>query len=444
MAPDSGTMHKNWGSMKHRTNGSTVRPIAVIGVLLTAAALLMASCSNSSSTGSTTTTSTSGTSSTSSPSSSTGGSGGSTAPGVTPTEIKVGTISTLTGAIASNFNAFSPGMQAYFDTVNAAGGINGRKLNLAFNLDDGGNPTTFTQLAHTLVQQDGVFAVGTSTYWFTPGLFVQTGIPTYGYNVSGNWAGPPNLFAAGSSVQDYTLGLPAVSYLIKKTKAKSVAIISYGPAIASSYNACHADAQGLAAAGINVSYDDLAASLGGSYTSAVQRMQQAGVDFVVSCMQSSDNITVARTLQQYGVKATQLWFDGYENSLLSHYTSLMQGVYFNVNGTVPFDAINAFPGKYPGVAAYLAAMKKYEPNFEFSQVGMGVGCSAGGGHQGGRQQPDPGQRHRPDQQDHQLHRRGPLRHHQLDRGPHGQHLPGLQCLRAGEGNHVRARPDNGL
>ena len=129
----------------------------------------------------------------------------SSAPGVTPTEIKVGSVSTLTGSIAANFSAFAPGMQAYFKMLNAKGGVNGRKLVLAYDLDDVGNPTTFTQLAHTLIQQDHVFAVAASTYWFTPGLFVQTKTPTYGYNVSGNWNGPDNLFAAGGSVQDYAV-----------------------------------------------------------------------------------------------------------------------------------------------------------------------------------------------------------------------------------------------
>jgi branched-chain amino acid transport system substrate-binding protein len=294
----------------------------------------------------------------------------SSAPGVTPTQINIGAISTLTGAIAANFSAFAPGMQAYFKMINAKGGINGRKLVLAYNLDDAGNPTTFTQLAHTLVQQDHVFAVAASTYWFTPNLFVQTKTPTYGYNVSGNWAGPANLFAAGGSVQDYKSGLPAVSYIIKKTNSKSVAIVSYGPAIASSYNACHADAQGLAAAGIKVSYDDLDAPLGGSLTSAVQKIQQAGADFIVSCMQGSDNITMARTIQQYGLKVHQLWFDGYDNSLLNQYSSLMQGVYFNVNGTVPFDAIKVYPGKYPGVQQYISTMQKYEPSLVYSQEAL--------------------------------------------------------------------------
>ena len=294
----------------------------------------------------------------------------SNAPGVTPTEIKVGTISTLTGAIAADFNAFSPGMQAYFDMVNAHGGVNGRKLDLAYTLDDGGNPTTFTQLAHTMVQQDHAFAVGTSTNWFTPNLFSETKIPTYGYNVSGNWAGPPNLFAAGGSIQDYVVGASPDAYLIKRTQSKSVAIISYGPAITASYDSCHTVGQTLANAGIKVGYDDLDAPLAGSYTSAVQKMQQAGTDFVLSCMQGSDDITLARAIQQYGLKVHQLWFDGYDTSLLQQYKGLMQGVYLNVNGTVPFDAVNTYPGKYPGVEQYISTMKKYAPKFVYSQEAL--------------------------------------------------------------------------
>src|ERR1019366_8702471 len=126
--------------------------------------------------------------------------GGSSSPGVTPTAINVGAISTRTGAIASDFDGLAPGVQAYFDMINAEGGINGRKLVLAYNLDDGGQPSQFTQLTHTLIDQDHAFAVMVASYWFTPNYFVETKTPTYGYNVSGNWAGPDNLFAAGGSV----------------------------------------------------------------------------------------------------------------------------------------------------------------------------------------------------------------------------------------------------
>ena len=122
---------------------------------------------------------------------------------MTATAINVGAISTLTGSIASDFNGLAPGIKAYFDMVNAQGGINGRKLLLAYNLDDGGQPSQFTQLTHTLIDQDHAFAVMVASYWFTPNYFVETHTPTYGYNVSGNWQGPANLFAAGGSVQNY-------------------------------------------------------------------------------------------------------------------------------------------------------------------------------------------------------------------------------------------------
>ncbi|MGH9078881.1 MAG: ABC transporter substrate-binding protein, partial [Acidimicrobiales bacterium] len=211
----------------------------------------------------------------------------------------MGSIASLTGAIAADFAAFVPGIQAYLNTVNAKGGVNGRKIVLTANLDDAG--TSFNQLAHTLIQQDGVFAAFISSYFFTPGLFVQTKTPTFGYNTSGNWTPAPNLFAAGGSTQDYNYGAQSTSYLMKQLHATKAAIISYVPAITSSYNACHTDAQKLQAAGIDVVYTNLYESLGGDYTPAVQRMQQQGADFVVSCMQSSDNITLARAIKQYGL-----------------------------------------------------------------------------------------------------------------------------------------------
>jgi ABC-type branched-subunit amino acid transport system substrate-binding protein len=253
--------------------------------------------------------------------------------------------------------------------VNAEGGINGRKLNLAYNLDDGGQPSQFTQLTHTLIDQDHAFAVMVASYWFTPNYFVETKTPTYGYNVSGNWAGPDNLFAAGGSVQNYVAGVPAYAFLANQTKSKSVAVISYGPSITSSYDACNTTATVLKQAGFDVSYADVGAQLGGSYSSAVQRMQQTGTQMVVSCMQESDNITMARAIQQYGLKINQLWLSGYDQSLLNQYSSLMQRVYMNLSGNVPYEAVK-YGNTYPGMQQYLKEMNKYEPAFTYNAVAL--------------------------------------------------------------------------
>src|SRR3984885_4978220 len=107
-----------------------------------------------------------------------GAAAATTAPGVTSTSITVGTISTQTGTLASNFSSLIYGERAYYNYINAQGGVNGRKINYKYALEDGGNPTTFNQLANTLINQDHVFAVtGVATAFFSPNLFTESGIP---------------------------------------------------------------------------------------------------------------------------------------------------------------------------------------------------------------------------------------------------------------------------
>jgi ABC-type branched-subunit amino acid transport system substrate-binding protein len=298
-----------------------------------------------------------------------GGSAGaatSSAPGVTANSITVGTISTQTGPIASNFSSLIYGERAYFDYIDASGGINGRKIDYKYALDDAGSGTTFNQLASTLINQDHVFAItGVATASFAPNYFAEAKIPTYGYNVTGNWAGPPNLFAAGGSVLFYGAEGPEMTYVAKKTHATSVGLLAYG--IASSAAGCQAGAKGLASAGYKVSYTDYKISYPGTTVATdVQRMKQAGVNLVISCMDVLGNINLARAVQQYGLKTSQLWLNGNDKSTLQANESLMQGVYFDIQH-VPFSAPTSI---YPGLKLYLTEMKKYEPNYVEDEVAL--------------------------------------------------------------------------
>ena len=298
-----------------------------------------------------------------------GGSAGaatSSAPGVTSNSITVGTISTQTGPIASNFSSLIYGEKAYFDYIDAQGGINGRKIDYKYALDDAGNVTTFNQLASTLINQDHVFAItGVATASFAPNYFVEAKIPTYGYNVSGNWAGPSNLFAAGGSVIYYPAEGPEIAYVANKVKATSVAFLAYG--VASSADACEAAAKGMAAAGYKIGYTDYKIAYPGTTVATdVQRMRQAGTDLIVSCMDVLGNINLARAVQQYGLKTTQLWLSGNDKSTLVANKSLMQGVYFDIQH-VPFTAPTA---EYPGLKVYLTQMEKYEPKYVEDEVAI--------------------------------------------------------------------------
>jgi ABC-type branched-subunit amino acid transport system substrate-binding protein len=286
---------------------------------------------------------------------------GTGAPGVTPTEIKVAAISTLTGILAADFGSLVPGIRAYFDMVDAHGGVNGRKIVLAYNLDDAGLSSQFQTDTHTAIDQDHAFAVAVSSYWFTPSYFVSTCTPTYGFNVNGNWAGAPNLYAAGGSVLTLKSITPAVAYLIDKTHSKSVAILAYG--VSTSSDLCRTTGNRLRAAGYDVSFTDLRLpAIGANLTPDVQRIQRAGSDFVVSCMTVTGNVALARDIQQYGLHVHQLWFDGADATVVKKYKRLLQGVYFDVQN-VPETAARLYPGVYPGLESYLQTMHRYSPGF---------------------------------------------------------------------------------
>lgn len=76
-------------------------------------------------------------------------------PGISPTEILVGNTITLEGGRNDYGVAAHGGMKLFFDQINAAGGVHGRKLELR-TLDDDNKPATAEANARQLVR-DGVF-----------------------------------------------------------------------------------------------------------------------------------------------------------------------------------------------------------------------------------------------------------------------------------------------
>jgi ABC-type branched-subunit amino acid transport system substrate-binding protein len=130
-------------------------------------------------------------------------------PGVTATEIVLGTHMPLTGPAAAGYSEIAPATKAYFDFVNANGGVHGRKITLKI-MDDGYNPANTQTVVRQLVLQDRVFAIlnglGTPTHTNVleflntnkvPDLFVASG--------SRSWNQPqkyPNTFGFNT---DYTV-----------------------------------------------------------------------------------------------------------------------------------------------------------------------------------------------------------------------------------------------
>ena len=110
-------------------------------------------------------------------------------PGVTSREIKLGYSGPLTGSAGLVYGKLPGAMKAYFDHINANGGVNGRKIKLV-SRDDKYLPTLAATQTTNLVLNDKVFALvgalGTATHSKAyvaaqlaknnvPDLFVNTG-----------------------------------------------------------------------------------------------------------------------------------------------------------------------------------------------------------------------------------------------------------------------------
>jgi branched-chain amino acid transport system substrate-binding protein len=160
-----------------------------------------------------------------------GGGGGAADPGITDKEIKLGGSYPFSGP-ASAYGTIAKGAEAYFDFLNAKGGVDGRKINFK-TIDDGYEPPRALQNAKRLIQQDKVFALfntlGTPNnlaIWDyvnqqkVPHLFVATGASDWGKDIKAHpytigWQ--PNYVTEAKVYAEY----------LKKEKPKAKVAILY-------------------------------------------------------------------------------------------------------------------------------------------------------------------------------------------------------------------------
>jgi hypothetical protein len=261
-----------------------LRRIGTIAASAFAVALLATSCSNANS--------------------ATASGGGTTPTGKTLT---VGAVASMSGAFSQGVGNIVYGEKAYFDMIDAQGGVDGYKINLPSNLilDDGTNPTTNANDIRTLVAQDNVFSLTVGSAVFDSSTYLgTTNIPVFGYNEGGGWSGTRNLFAQNGDLLYYPGATPGVAYMAKQLHLDSVAIAAYGFDSASK-DACATLAQMLPKLGVHVGFEDLNLNLDEDPTSDVSKMAAAHVDMLYTC---TDGTQVLKFVQstRFGSTATTL------------------------------------------------------------------------------------------------------------------------------------------
>ena len=270
-----------------------------------------------------------------------GGSGGTAsngqvavdAPGVTATEIRVGGIASVTNPLGGNYGDIFKGVQAYFDMVNSKGGIYGRKLVLAAQVDD--HVSNNQQAVTQLLTQDNVFAVMPVAVLLFSGAdtLVRQNVPTFGWTINPEWGGTKanpklNMFGESGSYLGFTDASPVLPYLAQKTNRHKVGVLAYTVAqsaqcaegVKNSFEKYGKDADA------QVVYEDKSIAFGvASLAPQVSKMKQAGVDLVTTCMDTNGVVTLAKEMKKQSLDAIQYLPDAYDHTFVKTYGDLFEG-----------------------------------------------------------------------------------------------------------------------
>ena len=158
------------------------------------------------------------------------------ADGVTATTVTIGQSAAFSGPAAELGKDMRSGIQAYFDQVNRAGGVNGRKLVLV-SLDDGYEPGRAAENTRKLIRDD-VFAllgyVGTPTSEAAKPIFTEAHVPFVGAFTGAELLRSPFNRYIFNVRASYYAETDAIVELLAKLDLKRIAVFyqddSYGKA----------------------------------------------------------------------------------------------------------------------------------------------------------------------------------------------------------------------
>jgi branched-chain amino acid transport system substrate-binding protein len=124
--------------------------------------------------------------------------------------VNIGNVSTLSGVLGELFSPVRSALETFAASQNACGGLNGHRINLLID-DDQGDPSTASSKVQAMIQQKKVLAFIGNIQLLTVDAIVPVikryGIPILGSDLTNNtWFTNPLMFPQGSSVQSMAYG----------------------------------------------------------------------------------------------------------------------------------------------------------------------------------------------------------------------------------------------
>lgn len=272
------------------------------------------------------------------------GDGGASAPGVTADEVRFSILGTQTNNPLGNclLECYADGIKAYFAYRNNEGGVHGRKLVVAEEVDDqlGQNQ----QKAIQIISGNKTFGTFSATQLATGWAeFAKATVPLYGWAIHpADMVGKNSTFGNSAppclDCYDRTF-----AYVAKLAGAKKVAAIGYGVSenskqcvkqIGDTINHYKADT------GQELVYlnDSLAFGLPNGLGPEVTEIKGKGAEIVLSCMDLNGMKTLAQELKRQDLDKLPLYhLNTYNQKFVNDADGLFEGDYMSV-GFRPFEA----------------------------------------------------------------------------------------------------------
>ena len=282
--------------------------------------------------------------------------------GFTDTEILIGDVEPVTGPPAILGVAHTIGIKIAIAEVNAAGGINGRKIRYTFE-DDGYVTARTIQGLRKVIDVDKAFALvgasGSGQALASMPTLEKAGIPTIISigPIKPLWEPPrKNVFVLG---QAYEEGISAlVRYLADKNPGKKWGLITqdddYGVAVLDGFDAVVKEKK------LNVVYRGNYKKGQQDFSSEMLRLKDAGVEVFMAGGIISENVAMMKELEKLNVKpVTGIFWPGRVEVVLKLMGPASDGIY-------AVDYVEPFAG--PEGQAFLAKAKPLISEAEFKGI----------------------------------------------------------------------------
>jgi ABC-type branched-subunit amino acid transport system substrate-binding protein len=291
-------------------------------------------------------------------------------------EIRIGQTLPYSGP-ASGFGAIGRTQEAFFEKVNAEGGINGRKVKF-ITLDDAYSPPKTVEQTRKLVEQDEVLmmfgSLGTATNSAVqrylnakkvPQLFVLSGATKWADPQKNPWT-MPGMAAYESE------GVVYAKYILQSKPDAKIAILSQNDDFGRDYVAGFKRALGPKAASMIIaeaSYETSAPTI----SSQLSTLKASGANVLFGVVLGKFTSQMVKGVAEIGWKPELLFVPTSASSISFLEPAGLDNAVGLISSSNQKDTMDPQWADDPGVKSYFAFMKQYMPTADLSNSNYAAG-----------------------------------------------------------------------